>query len=180
MISPEIKKIVKKWERLVSNRRFRTQTQMEKSRAYLFRTQKKDYFKWLDRLFIRKRNFNFYTVFSFSRIAKYKKYSVSFFIIGVFLVAASVYIIGFSPYFQIAPSKVIIARTDTLSDINIAYKSIENVYGQSIFLFSTDEVIKNLTDLQKNITNVKVSRLLPNGLKIVVSSSPSVFSTTLP
>jgi hypothetical protein len=57
----------------------------------------------------------------------------------------TIYIVFISPYFRISPSKVIIERLDTITDINIAYKSIENVYSSSIFLIDKNEIKKSLT-----------------------------------
>lgn len=80
------------------------------------------------------------------------------------------YIFFFSPYFRISPSKVIIERLDSITDINIAYKSIEDVYGTSILGVETSKVLEELTALQKNIKHVKISKLFPNGLKIIIES----------
>ena len=97
-------------------------------------------------------------------------------IIGSFLLVSSSYILFFSPYFRISPSKVVIERLDTVSDINIAYKSIEEVYGTSIFSVEDSTVFQKLTALQKNIKTAKVSKLFPNGLKIIIESySPEFF-----
>lgn len=80
------------------------------------------------------------------------------------------YIFFFSPYFRISPSKVIIERLDSITDINIAYKSIEDVYGTSILGVETSKVLEELTALQKNIKHVKITKLFPNGLKIIIES----------
>ena len=97
--------------------------------------------------------------------------------LGLLLVMLSLYILGFSGYFSIAPSHVIIERKDAGSDINIAYKSIEDFYGKSIFLVNSEDVRYVIQDLQKNIDTVEVSRLYPNGLKIIIASHPSEFIT---
>ena len=48
--------------------------------------------------------------------------------IGAVLIMLCVYIFTFSPYFQISPSKVIIESISDGLDINIAYRSIEDIY----------------------------------------------------
>lgn len=105
---------------------------------------------------------------------------MSFVLIGIFLITSSTYILFFSPYFRISPSKVIIERMDSITDINIAYKSIEDVYSTSIFSVETDKVLSELTSLQKNIKHAQVSRLFPNGLKIIIESYKPQFFVRFP
>jgi len=83
-------------------------------------------------------------------------------------------------YFRVSPSKVIIERLDSITDVNIAYKSIEDIYNISIFSIETDEVINKLKTLQKNIKHVKISRLFPNGLKIIIESYKPQFFVRFP
>jgi hypothetical protein len=103
-------------------------------------------------------------------------------VVGIVLIASSIYLLGFSSYFRIAASQVVVERTDTLSDINIAYKSLESagVYGASILSIDTDKIRSDIMTLQPNVENVEVDRLYPQGLKIILSSSEPVFSTSLP
>jgi len=69
---------------------------------------------------------------------------------------------------------------DSITDINIAYKSIEDVYGMPIFSVETDKVLSELTSLQKNIKHANVSRLFPNGLKIIIESYKPQFFVRFP
>lgn len=69
---------------------------------------------------------------------------------------------------------------DAGSDVNIAYKSIEEFYGMPIFLAGASDVSKAIIGMQKNIRQAKVERLYPNGLKIVISSWPPEFVTYFP
>ena len=96
------------------------------------------------------------------------------------LVCLSAYLAFGSSYFRISPSHVIIERVDAGSDVNIAYKSIEDFYGAPIFLVNSDEVSNAIITMQKNIRTAKVTRLYPNGLKIVISSWPPEFVTYFP
>lgn len=96
------------------------------------------------------------------------------------LVALSSYLVFVSSYFRISPSKVIIERLDAGSDVNIAYKSIEDFYGAPIFRTDTKDVSRAVIAMQKNIRKAEVSRLYPNGLKIVLSSWGPEFVTYFP
>lgn len=88
------------------------------------------------------------------------------------------YIFFFSPYFQISPSKVIIERRDTFSDVTIAYKALEEIYGENIFQINSRVVAEYITKLEKNIQSVNVRRLFPNGLLIQIASYPPVFNVS--
>ncbi len=75
---------------------------------------------------------------------------------------------------------VIIERLDSITDINIAYKSIEDIYGSSIFSVDTNAILAHLTSLQKNIKHADISRLFPNGLKIIIESYKPEFFVRFP
>lgn len=91
------------------------------------------------------------------------------------LTVLTLYIVLLSPYFQISPNRVTIERTDEFSDINIAYKAIENVYGSSLWFIEKDEIRSSIQNLEKNVKTADITRLYPNGLKIVIESYPPVF-----
>jgi hypothetical protein len=171
----QIKKHYNDITRYYKQRVYRKKIQAEKSRQYLFRAKEKklSFFK----LYFSKKK-----VLQFANIVLHnnEKYKYPFLSIGIFLIVACFYILAISPYFRIAPSKVLIERTDTITDINIAYKSIENIYGESIFFVSESEVANMLASLQKNIKTVSITRLYPNGLKIILQSYQPQFVTTFP
>lgn len=64
--------------------------------------------------------------------------------------------------------------------MNIAYKSIEDFYGTPIFQIDTRDVSRSIIAMQKNIKQATVSRLYPNGLKIVLSSWQPEFVSYFP
>lgn len=168
----QIKKTYASIARYFKHRAYRKKVLSEKSRQYLFRaSEKKPSFFSL--YFSKKKTLQFANTFLHAS----EKYRYPFFSIGAFLLLACTYILFISPYFRIAPSKVLIERTDTITDINIAYKSIENIYGQSIFFMNEGDVANMLVSLQKNIKTIDISRLYPNGLKIILQSYQPQFVT---
>jgi len=88
-------------------------------------------------------------------------------------------VVVFSAYFQVAPSKVIIERTDSYTDINLAYRSIDTIYGRPLFFVTTQEIKDMIVSWQKSIKNVSVSRLYPSGLKIILQSYVPKFFTEM-
>lgn len=100
--------------------------------------------------------------------------------VALILIVLSLYLIFGSTYFRISPSKVVIERLDAGSDVNIAYKSIEEFYGAPIFSVDSSDVSRAIVSMQKNIREARVSKLYPNGLKIVLSSWSPEFVTYFP
>lgn len=156
------------------NRRFRDEVRREKKQKYLFDTTRKGAtFSLFSHN--KKRFYYFNTLINIFEQNK-AQFRLSFFLIGSFLCVSSIYIFFFSPYFRISPSKVIIERIDAITDINIAYKSIENIYGESIFSVDKNEVRTMMSNLQKNLKRIDISLLFPNGLKIITESyAPQFF-----
>lgn len=161
--------------RHVKNWKFRSALKKEKSQKYLFQSNTKTTReKIFSFQFEKRRFFYFNTAVSFFDQNK-DRFRLSFVLIGSFLILASFYIVFLSPYFRISPSKVIIERIDSTTDINIAYKSVEDVYGESIFSIDKNAIAFKLHDLQKNIKTVDITRLFPNGLKIILESYGAEF-----
>lgn len=144
---------------------------LEKKKRYLFDTRKPSH-KTMPFFTFFKEKKRFYYLNTFVNILEQNKnrFRLSFILIGTFLIVSSSYILFFSPYFRISPSKVIIERLDSITDINIAYKSIEDIYGTPIFSIDNNKVFEELKNLQKNIKSARVSKLFPNGLKIIIES----------
>ena len=163
-------------------RRFRESVHQERARKYVFyRAKKESLLRRLTAIWRRKSQSElsrFMSVFSWVEHDKVR-YGAAFFVVGAFLLSASAYIVMGSSYFVIAPSSVIIERQDTFTDINIAYKSIEDIFGKSLFAVSTSDITDMITRLQKNIRTVSVTRLPPNGVKIILDSYPPEFFTTV-
>ena len=160
-------KITRYWK----NRKFRKEIALEKKKRYLFDTHAKN--GWspsLFTLFREKKRFYYFNTITNIIEANKSRFRLSFILIGAFLITSSMYVLFFSPYFRISPSLVIIERLDSITDINIAYKSIEDIYGSSIFSIDTDSIREKLRGLQKNIKQVNISRLFPSGLKIIIES----------
>lgn len=169
----EAKTLVFKFKKHFKNKKFREHIKKEKSKKYLFSKNNKK-MSFFDIYKNKKRSFTSVLAVVWSNS---KKYKYQFLITGATLIVLSFYIIYVSPYFRISPSKVIIERLDTITDINIAYKSMEDVYSSSIFLIDKNEIKKSLTWLQKNIFNVEITRLFPNWLKIIIESYKPEFYT---
>lgn len=155
------KKIINifKWKKS----RFRDSIKKEKSRFYMFRNKKSTNF------YSRKKSNQFQLKFNY----KINKKAVLFFILWVLIISLSgiIYVFNWN-YFSI--QKIKISINDSITDENIAYKSIDSIRNKSIFLESNETINKKLLDYQKNIKSVQIKRLLPDTLEINISSYPIV------
>jgi hypothetical protein len=131
--------LYKKTLRLVMNRKFSKTVEVERSKRFLYQTEKTDVTGWMQIYQKARRGAYFRPIYS-TYTKNRKHFQISFTLLGVFLIGAFFYIVTLSPYFQISPNRVIIERADTYSDINIAYKAIEPIYGDSLWLISTKQI----------------------------------------
>lgn len=166
-----LKQLKKKYKKL-KNRDFYRKIESEKSRLYV---------RW-EQLDFNSRK-NKFQIFSLSR--KYinfvknnnNKYIPYYFAIGAFLILWSIYIFFYSSYFAI--QKIYIERTDELSNINIAYKAIWDYYWNSIMLSDENEIKDKIISYQKNIKTVDVRKMLPDSIKISITSYKWAFNTQM-
>ena len=174
-----------RWSKRIKQRDFRASVMQEKRQKYLFRDElhEKHKSKRVDFIFRQKRAAKpLITVFQ-----KLKKDRSSLVRImgwtGIILLSLSSYIIFVSPYFKISPSQVLItpfdATDDKIIDLNLAYKSVEDIYNTSVFLINKTDIIHSLKNYQKNIKDVEFDVLYPNGVKIILYSFLPKFDTTL-
>ncbi len=72
-----------------------------------------------------------------------------------------------------------IEATNEGIDINMAYRAVEDIYGQNVFFFDEEKLAYAMQRYQKNISHIRINRLYPNGVKIIVTSYPLLFQTTI-
>ena len=152
----------------------------ERKQKFLYPVEKiESQSTWKDRIHKAQRGAYFRPIYSVFRTHK-AEYTVGFLIVGCLLIFLSVYIFLYSAYFRLTPNRTIIERLDEYSDINIAYKAIEPLYGQSLWLLSEREILESIRSLEKNVSRVQTTHLYPNTLRIVIESYPPVFSAFIP
>lgn len=97
----------------------------------------------------------------------------------IFLIFLVSYIIFFSPYFSISPNKVVIQSLNDWVDTNLVHRTLDSIYGKSIFFFDEKNLALKIKDTLKNTESVRIERLFPNGIKILIKSLPIQFDTTI-
>ena len=83
----------------------------------------------------------------------------------------------FGPYFKIQTINIV--RQDNLSNINIAYKSLENIRNTHIMANDARTLENSIKSYQENIKQVSVSREFPDKLDITLDSYEPVFNTKI-
>ena len=177
----KIRNLIKQYR----NRNFRTSIQKEKSQKYLFRDRLPETNRWKWNIF-KKNGWRFSPFSRFIQdkvqstrdITARQEYYLKY--IGLFLIFTCIYIVLYSPYFLISPSKVLIEWLDEWIDISIAYRSVEDLYGKNIFFLDEKEIANSLKKYQKNISLIRIDRLYPNNIKILLSWYPIIFDVTIP
>lgn len=100
--------------------------------------------------------------------------------IGIFLILATLYIVIYSPYFLLSPSKILIESLSDGIDISLAYRSIEPMYGVNLLFLDQEKVAEMIQNDQKNISSIQVDALYPNSIKVLLSAYPIVFRVSIP
>ncbi|MFZ2256329.1 MAG: hypothetical protein WAW59_07485 [Patescibacteria group bacterium] len=70
------------------------------------------------------------------------------------------------------------ARNDGI-DVSVAYRSIEEIYGKSIFRVDEGEVALMLKKTIANLSHVTIDKLYPNGIKVLMTSTPIAYKTKI-
>lgn len=178
----KIKSYISKWWA----EQWKKEIKNEKKKKYLFEVNSKDI------VFKRSRNNTIFhsqknKITAFSRFIQekivtediLKTYGYIMSIIWLILIFLTVYIVVFSPYFKISPNQVMVEALSPGVDIGIAYRALEWVYGDSIFLLDEANIAKKLKLHLKNIASVSIDRIYPNGVKVLITGTPILFDTTI-
>lgn len=99
--------------------------------------------------------------------------------VGFLLIFLVGYIVVFSPYFRISANKVLIESLNRSINMNTVYRSVEAIYGQSIFVFDEDLIAKKIKNDLQNVESINISKLYPNWIKIIIKSLPVNFDAVI-
>ncbi len=142
-------------------KKFQEQTKQEKNRLYLRKKEKK-------------------SIYGKQRLAKQKQLHINFdfrkkglISISLFgFIAASIWIVFLfkAEYFTV--KQITLHSTDSLTDINVAYNSIDSFRNTNIFRITTQNVLQRLQTYQPNIESISLEKQLPDSLDIIIESSP--------
>ncbi len=115
-----------------------------------------------------KLRFNIKDKFNFIK-KTYLPYSLIFFVIIIIIVISLL----LSPFFKV---KFIIIKKDNLTNMNIAYKAIDDIRWKSIFSIEEKDLLKRFQSYQENIENIKLNISYPKTLNIEITSFKELFN----
>ena len=92
------------------------------------------------------------------------------------LLLTLIYII-FWPLFKIKNIEII--KQDNITNMQIAYKAVDNYRWKSILSIEKKHILENLQKYQHNISSIKTDIILPNTLKIIIDSYKWAYNTTI-
>lgn len=64
-------------------------------------------------------------------------------------------------------------------DMNIAYRAMEETYGKSLFFLDETETALLLKKHLKNISDITIDKLYPNGIKVILRGFPITYTTNI-
>lgn len=106
-----------------------------------------------------------------------KRKYIPFFLIFcvVFIVVVIILVIG--PFFRV--ETIEITRKDNITNMNIAYKSVEAIRWQQMFKIEELDVFHRLKNYQDNIRSIDTKFVLPKTLKIEIESYKEIFNVVI-
>lgn len=151
-----------------SSLKFKRNLKQEKSKLYInnywnnFYKTKRNKFKFF------KSKLEFENTFK-----EIKKINIYYYIFWIFLILSSIYVLFFSHYFSI--KNIDIIRQDDIINIDLSYKSIEDIRYKSILIEDKEKIKSKLISYQPNIKDIYIRKILPDNIKILLSSYKSNF-----
>ncbi|NUJ98039.1 FtsQ-type POTRA domain-containing protein [Candidatus Gracilibacteria bacterium] len=162
----KIKRALKK----IKNYKFRQKQKKLRKKIFVPHIQSEKSFKKRKT----KINIKFPPLFQIENIKKNLKY----YILGaIFFVVFSLVFLFFGPFFKVV--NIDILRYENITNINIAYKSVEDIRNTPLLLIDGKNIATKLKNYQKNIKEVKIRRIFPDTLKITIESYKGVFNTII-
>ncbi len=106
---------------------------------------------------------------------KFNKLYLYYFIL-IFLVSGLLFLTLWKTF---KVQNIEIIRSDEISNLNIAYNTLESIRNKSIFFVKEKEIVEKLKKYQKNLNKVEVNKDLPNTIKIKIWSTNPLFNTII-
>ena len=160
----KVKKYILSKKKYFENLKFKKETSRAKKKLYIIWENKVDSFKSSRNKFkIFKTKLEFENTFK-----NIKKVNLYYYLIWIFLILATWYVVVFSHYFSVKSVDVI--RNDDLINIDLAYRSIENVRLKPMIFIDKSEIKNSILWHQPNIKDITIRKIYPSNIKIVLGS----------
>lgn len=148
--------------------KFKKNLKKEKSKLYITNTNNSTFKSNRNKFKLFKSKLEFENTFW-----EIKKLNLYYYIIWFFLIFSSLYVLFFSHYFSI--KNIDIIKEDDIINIGLSYNSIEDSRYKSILTEDKQQIKDNLIAHQPNIKEVYIRKILPDNIKIILSSYKGLF-----
>lgn len=138
-------------------------------KRWLKKEKSKIFWKNKDKQIFKKRNKKLKINIKFNKLYLY--YWVS-----IFLLSSLLFLIFWNTF---KVQNIEIIRTDEISNLNIAYNTLDNFRNKSIFLIEENEIKDKLKEYQKNLNSIDINKDFPNTIKIKIWSTAPLFNTII-
>lgn len=106
-----------------------------------------------------------------------KKKIIPYFLISIILLIVILIIVMLSPIFKV--KYIEITKLDNITNMDIAYKSVEDFRWKTIFNIKEMDVFNKLKNYQDNIRILDLNIQLPNTLKIKIGSFKKIYNVNI-
>ena len=139
------------------------------SKKVLFKMPKKSFFKKRSTVKIK---------FDFKKPLRFfKRNYIPYYLITWLILIASIIFIVLWPIFRVENINII--RKDWITDINIAYKAVDDFRWVSIFNIDKTEILERMKDYQENIKDITLDLEFPKTINILVESYKERFNVNI-
>lgn len=163
-----LKKLEKKYKNFFKNKTFQKELKKYKDSIYFKEKSQTKYRSKRNKFKLFEKRLQFENTFT-----QIKWLNLYYFIIWFVLILSSLYIVLFSDYFSV--KNIDIIKNDSWVNINLAYKSVEDIRYSPLIFTDKKEIKQKILSFQPNISNVEISKILPNNLKIILTSFDKLF-----
>ncbi len=89
--------------------------------------------------------------------------------VGIFVISAT-------PFFALKPDKIqIVLKPEPVFDSQAIMSILQDFSGKNIFSITTNEVFASLSNNIRHIASVEKTLLIPDGMKITITSFPASY-----
>jgi len=163
-----LKKFLQKYKNIFSSIKFKRNNKKEKSKLYVQESSKTKYKSKRNKFKLFTKKLEFENTFN-----EIKNINTYYYVIWGFLIFSSAYVLFFSHYFSV--KNIDIIRQDNIINIDLSYKSIENIRYKPILFVDKESIKKSLITHQPNIKEIYIRKILPDNIKIILTSYNSNF-----
>lgn len=170
----KLKEYFKNIEKKFKNRKFKKEVSKVKEKLYIFweNNKSKSFKSSRNKFKIFKTKLEFENTFN-----EIKKLHLYYYIIWAILILSTSYVVVFSHYFSL--KSVDIIRNDEFINIDLAYRSIENIRLKPMIFIKKSDIRNSIVSHQPNIKEIIIRKIYPSNIKITLTSYKELYNVNI-